>query len=135
VKLWTGIGGSAVAAALGSGAATGAFLVTLDRAIGADRRLAATLAAVAFAIFMAVWNGGLQFLARRLRTARNVVFELFVAQALGVAVVAWAVLPVLDRIRWPDIAGLTSLGAVMVAVGWLRTRGNIRGRRPDELFS
>jgi hypothetical protein len=84
---------------------------------------------------MAVWNGGLQLLARRRRTVRNVVFELFVAQAVGVTAAAWAVLPVLDRIRWPDIAVLTGLGVAMVAGGWVRTHKNIRGRRPDELFS
>jgi hypothetical protein len=83
---------------------------------------------------MALWNGGLQWRARRRRTVRNLLFELFVAQALGVTVAAWAVLPALERIRWPDIAVLTGLGAVMVVGGWVRTRRNIRGRRPDELF-
>jgi len=135
MKLRTAIERPAVAAALGSGAGTGVFLMVLDRAIGGDRWVVATVAGVAFAVFMAVWNGGLQFLARRRRTVRNVLFELFVAQALGVTAAAWAVVPVLDRVRWPDIAGLTGLGAVMVAGGWLRTRKNIRGRRPDELFS
>jgi putative flippase GtrA len=135
VKLRTAIRGHSAVAALGSGAGTGVFLIVLDKAIGGDSRVVATVAGVAFAVFMAVWNGGLQFLARRRRTVRNVLFELFVAQALGVTAAAWAVLPLLDRIRWPDIAGLTGLGAVMVAGGWLRTRKNIRGRRPDELFS
>jgi K+ transporter len=134
MKFWTAIGGSAVAAALGSGAGTAVFLIALDRAIDDGRWLTVTVAGVAFAAFMAVWNGGLQALARRRRTARNVLFELFVAQALGVIAAAWTVLPILDRIRWPDIAVLTGLGAVMVAGGWLRTRKNIRGRRPDELF-
>ena len=123
------------AAALGSGAGTAVFLTVLDRAIGADRRTAAIVAGVVFAAFMAGWNGGLQVLARRQRTARNVLFGLFVAQASGVIVAAWAVLPMLDRIRWPDIAALTGLGALMVGYGWLRTRRHIRGRRPDELFS
>jgi hypothetical protein len=127
--------GSAVAAALGSAAATGVFLFALDRGIAAGRWVVAIGAGVAFAIFMAVWNGGLQYLARRRRTVRNVIFELFVAQAMGVTAAAWAVLPALDRIRWPDIAVVTGLGAVMVAGGWLRTRHHIRGRRPDELFS
>jgi len=135
MMLRTAIRGHSAAAALGSGAGTGVFLIVLDRAIGGDRRVVATVAGVAFAVFMAVWNGGLQFLARRRRTVRNVLFEMFVAQGLGVTAAAWAVLPLLDRIRWPDIAGLTGLGAVMVAGGWLRTRKNIRGRRPDELFS
>jgi hypothetical protein len=107
----------------------------LDRAIGSDRLAVAIVAGVVFAAFMAVWNGGLQLLARRRRTVRNVIFELFVAQTLGVTAAAWAVLPMLDRIRWPDIASLTALGAVMVVGGWLRTRKNIRGRRPNELFS
>jgi hypothetical protein len=135
VTLRTAIGGPAVAAALGSGAGTAVFLMVLDRAIGGDRCVVATVAGVTFAVFMAVWNGGLQFLARRRRTVRNVFFELFVAQALGVTAAAWAVLPMLDRIRWPDIAVLTGLGVIMVAGGWLRTRHHIRGRRPDELFS
>jgi hypothetical protein len=76
-----------------------------------------------------------QFLARKRRTVHNVLFELFVAQSLGVTAAAWAVLPALEQIRWPDIVALTGLGAVMVAGGWVRTRKNIRGRRPDELFS
>jgi O-antigen/teichoic acid export membrane protein len=135
VELWTGTGGFRVAAALGCAAATGVFLLVLDRAIVSDRQSVAMVAGVSFAVFMAVWNGGLQVLVRRRRTRRNVVFELFVAQTLGVVAAAWAVLPVLDRIRWADIAGLTGLGVVMLAVGWLRTRKNIRGRRPDELFS
>ncbi len=79
--------------------------------------MVATVAGVAFAVFMAVWNGGLQVLARRRRTVRNVLFELFVAQAVGVAAAAWAVLPLLDRVRWSDIAVLTGFGAVMVACG------------------
>src|SRR6266545_4969084 len=91
VKLGTTIRGPALAAALGSAAGTGVFLIVLDRGIGAGRG--------------------------------------------GVTAAAWAVLPALDRIRWPDIAVLTGLGAVMVAGGWVRTRKNIRGRRPDELFS
>ena len=134
MRLWTTIGGPAVAAALGSGVGTLVFLVVLDRAIVGDRRVVATVAGVAFAVFMAVWNGGLQVLARRRRTVRNVLFELFVAQAVGVAAASWAVLPLLDRVRWSDIAVLTGFGAVMVACGWLRTRKSIRGRRPDELF-
>jgi hypothetical protein len=133
VTLRAAIGGRAATAALGSAGGTGIFLIVLDRAISADHD--AMVAGVAFAAFMAVWNGGLQVLARRRRTVRNVLFELFVAQAVGVTAAAWAVLPVLDRIRWPDVAGLTGFGAVMVLVGWLRTRKNIRGRRPDELFS
>jgi hypothetical protein len=135
MKLWAATGGSAAAAALGSGAGAGVFLMVLDRAIGSDRLAVAIVAGVVFAAFMAVWNGGLQLLARRRRTVRNVIFELFVAQTLGVTAAAWAVLPMLDRIRWPDIASLTALGAVMVVGGWLRTRKNIRGRRPNELFS
>ncbi len=135
MKLGTTIRGPALAAALGSAAGTGVFLIVLDRGIGAGRGVVAAVAAVAFAVFMALWNGGLQFLARKRRTVRNVLFEQFVAQALGVTAAAWAVLPALDRIRWPDIAVLTGLGAVMVAGGWVRTRKNIRGRRPDELFS
>ena len=84
---------------------------------------------------LAVWNGGLQVLARRRRTVRNVIFELFVGQTVGVVVASWAVLPALDRIRWPDIATLTGVGVVMLMGGWLRTRRNIRGRTPHELFS
>jgi hypothetical protein len=135
MKLWTAISGSAVAAALGSGAATAVFLTVLDRTIVDDHRILGVVAGLAFAAFMAVWNGGLQVLARRRRTARNLLFELFVAQAVGVVAAAWAVLPTLDRIRWPDIVALTVIGVVLVAGGWLRTRRNIRGRRPDELFS
>jgi hypothetical protein len=107
----------------------------LDRGISAERWTQITVAGGVFAVFMAVWNGGLQFLARKRRTIRNVLFDLFVAQTLGVTAAAWAVLPALNRIRWSDIAVLTGLGAVMMAGGWLRTRHNIRGRRPDELFS
>jgi hypothetical protein len=135
VKRGTTIRGPVLAAAFGSAVGTGVFLIVLDRGIRADRGVVAAVAGVAFAVFMAVWNGGLQFLARKRRTVRNVVLELFAAQALGVSAAAWAVLPTLDRIRWPDIAVLTGLGAVMVAGGWARTRKNIRGRRPDELFS
>ena len=135
MRLWTVIGGPAVAAALGSGVGTVVFLLVLDPAIVGDRWVVATVAGVAFAVFMAVWNGGLQVLARRRRTVRNVLFELFVAQAVGVAAAAWSVLPLLDRVRWSDVAVLTGFGAVMVACGWLRTRKSIRGRRPDELFS
>ena len=135
VKRGTTIRGPALAAALGSGTGTGAFLIVLDRGISADRGVLVTVAGVGFAVFMALWNGGLQYLARKRRTVRNLLFELFVAQALGVTVAAWAVLPALERIRWPDIAVLTGLGAVMVMGGWVRTRRNIRGRRPDELFS
>lgn len=134
MKLGSSIGGPTVAAALGSGAGTATFLLVLDRDIQAGRALAGTLAGLAFAIFMAVWNGGLQYLARRRRTVRNVFFELFVGQAIGVIAAAWAALPALSRIGWPDLAVLTVAGIVMVAVGWLRTRRHIRGRRPDELF-
>ena len=135
MQKWTATEGFALAAALGSGAAAGLFLVVLDRAIGVGHWVVATAVGVAFAVFMAVWNGGLQFLARRRRTARNVMFELFVGQTVGVAAAAWAVLPALDRIRWPDIAVLTGIGVAMLAGGWLRTRKNIRGRPPHELFS
>ena len=124
-----------VAAAVGSGAAAGVFLVVLDRAIVAGDRTAAIAAGVSFAAFMGIWNGSLQFMARRRRTVRNVMFELFAGQTIGVVTVAWAVLPALDRIRWPDIAVVTTVGLVMLAQGWLRTRKNIRGRRPHELFS
>ena len=135
MKKWTATEGFAVAAALGSGAGAGLFLVGLDRAIGVGHWVVATAAGVAFAVFMAVWNGGLQLLSRRRRTVRNVIFELFVGQTAGVAAAAWAVLPALDWIRWPDIAVLTGIGVAMLAAGWLRTRRNIRGRPPHELFS
>ena len=135
MKLGTAIRGLALAASLGSAVGTGVFLIVLDRGIGAHRLMVAAGAGVAFVVFMAGWNGGLQFLARKRRTVHNVLFELFVAQSLGVTAAAWAVLPALDQIRWPDIVVLTGLGAVMVAGGWVRTRKNIRGRRPDELFS
>jgi len=135
MKLRKGIGGPTVSAALGSSAGTIAFLLLLDRGISAERWTQITVAGGVFAVFMAIWNGGLQFLARKRRTIRNVLFDLFVAQTLGVTAAAWAVLPALNRIRWSDIAVLTGLGAVMMAGGWLRTRHNIRGRRPDELFS
>jgi hypothetical protein len=135
MKKWTAVEGLAVAAALGSGAGAALFLAVLDRAIGVGHWVVATAVGVAFAVFMAVWNGGLQFLARRRRTARNVIFELFVGQTVGVAVAAWVVLPALDWIRWRDIAVLTGIGVAMLAGGWLRTRRNIRGRPPHELFS
>ena len=135
MKKWTATEGFAVAAALGSGAGSGLFLAVLDRAIGADNWVMATAAGVTFAVFMAVWNGGLQLLSRRRRTVRNAIFELFVGQTVGVAAAAWAVLPALDWIRWPDIAMLTGIGVAMLAGGWLRTRRNIRGRSPRELFS
>jgi O-antigen/teichoic acid export membrane protein len=127
--------GLVLAAALGSGAGTSVFLVVLDRAIDDGSLTIAVTAGVVFAAFMAAWNGGLQYRERRRRTTRNVLFEQFVGQTVGVTIAAWVVLPVLDRIRWPDMASLTVLGAAMVAVGWLRTRRNIRGRRRDELFS
>ena len=135
MKKWTATDGFAVAAALGSGASAGLFLVVLDRAIGAGHWVVASAAGVLFGVFMAVWNGGLQFLSRRRRTVRNVMVELFVGQTVGVVAAAWAVLPALDRIRWPDIAMLTGIGVAMLAAGWLRTRRNIRGRPPHELFS
>ena len=80
------ISGATIAAAVGSGVGAGVFFVVLDRAIAGAHGVIATAAGAAFALFMAVWNGGLQFLARRRRTARNLIFELFVAQALGVTV-------------------------------------------------
>ena len=135
MKKWTATDGFAVGAALGSGASAAFFLVVLDRAIDARDWVVSTAAGLVFAVFMAIWNGGLQLLSRRRRTVRNVIFELFVGQTVGVVAAAWAVLPALDRIRWPDIAVLTGIGVAMLAGGWLRTRKNIRGRPPHELFS
>jgi hypothetical protein len=135
MRRWTATEALTVAAALGSGASAGLFLVVLDRAIGAGHWVVATAAGLGFAVFMAVWNGGLQLISRRRRTVRNVIFELFVGQTMGVAAAAWAVLPALNWIRWPDIAMLTGIGVVMLAAGWLRTRRNIRGRPPHELFN
>jgi len=135
MKKWTVIEGFAVTAAVGSGAGAGLFLVVLDRAIGVGHWVMAAVAGVAFAVFMAVWNGGLQLLSRRRRTVRNAIFELFVGQSVGVVAASWAVLPALVWIRWPDIAMLTGIGVAMLAGGWLRTRRNIRGRPPHELFS
>jgi ABC-type Fe3+-siderophore transport system permease subunit len=121
-------------AAAGSAAAAALFFVLLDSALDREQWSRATVAGVAFGLFMAVWNGGLITADSRQRTTRNVVFEHSLAEFGAVMGIAWALAPAVGHLRWQDLSVYTAIGLPALGLVWLITRRQIAGEHPDDLF-